>query len=65
MFMMFSLKRMDVFSVGDLGIQRGMAAFTGKNVNKLKTAKGDKKWKYMSETDMLEISEKFSPYRST
>jgi len=64
MFMMFSLKRMDVFSIGDLGIQRGMAAFAGKNVNKLKTAKGDKKWKYMSEADMLEMSEKFRPYRS-
>lgn len=35
----------------------------GKDVSKLK-AKGGGKWKYMSEKDMLEMSEKFSPYRS-
>lgn len=63
MFMCFGLKRMDVFSTGDLGVQRGMAAFVGRDVAKLK-AKGGGKWKYMSEKDMLEISEKFSPYRS-
>ncbi|KAK5171373.1 3-methyladenine DNA glycosylase [Saxophila tyrrhenica] len=62
MFMCFGLKRMDVFSTGDLGVQRGMAAFVGRDVAKLK-AKGGK-WKYMSEKDMLEISKKFSPYRS-
>jgi DNA-3-methyladenine glycosylase II len=39
-----------------------MAALMGKDISKLK-AKGGK-WKYMSEKDMLEISEKFSPYRS-
>jgi hypothetical protein len=42
--------------------RRGMAAFMGKDISKLK-AKGGGKWKYMSETDMLEISEKFTPYR--
>ncbi|KAI9712521.1 MAG: hypothetical protein M1812_006830 [Candelaria pacifica] len=62
MFACFALKRMDVFSTGDLGVQRGMAAYMGKDVGKLK-AKGGK-WKYMSEQDMLEHSEKFSPYRS-
>lgn len=62
MFAMFGLKRMDVFSTGDLGIQRGMAAFVGRDVAKLK-AKGGK-WKYMSEAEMKEISEKFAPYRS-
>lgn len=62
MFMCFGLKRMDVFSTGDLGVQRGMAAFIGKDVAKLKNKGG--KWKYMSEKDMLEMSEKFSPYRS-
>ncbi|KAL8746964.1 MAG: hypothetical protein Q9190_001084 [Brigantiaea leucoxantha] len=61
MFACFALKRMDVFSTGDLGVQRGMAVFVGKDVNKLK-AKGGK-WKYMSESDMIEHSEKFSPYR--
>ena len=76
MFACFALKRMDVFSTGDLGVQyvflmlvcteltvsrRGMAALIGKDVKKLK-AKGGK-WKYMSETDMLEIAEKFKPYR--
>lgn len=63
MFACFGLKRMDVFSTGDLGVQRGMAAFMGRDVGKLK-AKGGGKWKYMSEKDMLEGSEKYRPYRS-
>lgn len=63
MFMCFALKRMDVFSTGDLGVQRGMAAYAGKDVKKLK-AKGGGKWKYMSEKDMLETAERFRPYRS-
>ncbi|KAF2269209.1 DNA glycosylase [Lojkania enalia] len=62
MFACFGLKRMDVFSTGDLGVQRGMAVYTGKDVSKLK-AKGGK-WKYMSEKEMLDIAAKFSPYRS-
>ncbi|KAI4212482.1 MAG: hypothetical protein LQ351_004734 [Letrouitia transgressa] len=61
MFACFALKRMDVFSTGDLGIQRGMAVLMGKDINKLK-AKGGK-WKYMSESDMTEFATKFSPYR--
>ena len=63
MFATFSLKRMDILSTGDLGVQRGMAAYLGKDVSKLK-AKGGGKWKYLSEQDMLQHSEKFSPYRS-
>lgn len=39
-----------------------MAAFIGKDVKKLK-AKGGGKWKYMSEQDMLTLSQPFSPYR--
>ena len=39
-----------------------MAALMGKDVNKLKSG-GKGKWKYMTEKDMLEISEKFRPYR--
>ncbi|PTB68677.1 DNA glycosylase [Trichoderma citrinoviride] len=62
MFACFALKRMDVFSLGDLGVQRGMAAFVGRDVAKLKNKGG--KWKYMSEQDMVELSDKFSPYRS-
>ncbi|EMC97051.1 hypothetical protein BAUCODRAFT_121565 [Baudoinia panamericana UAMH 10762] len=62
MFMCFGLKRMDVFSTGDLGVQRGMAAYKGRDVAKLK-AKGGK-WKYMSEKEMLEVAEPFRPYRS-
>ncbi|OCL14275.1 DNA glycosylase [Glonium stellatum] len=62
MFACFALKRMNVFSTGDLGIQRGMAAYVGKDVTKLK-AKGGK-WKYMTEQEMLDVAEKFSPYRS-
>lgn len=63
MFACFGLKRMDVFSLGDLGVQRGLAAFVGRDVAKLK-AKGGGKWKYMSEKEMEEISERFRPYRS-
>lgn len=63
MFACFGLKRMDILSTGDLGVQRGMAAFFGKDVKKLK-AKGGGKWKYMSEQDMLEKSAPFAPYRS-
>lgn len=63
MFACFGLKRMDILSTGDLGVQRGMAAFMGKDVNKLK-AKGGGKWKYLTEQAMLENSEKFAPYRS-
>ncbi|KAG0652386.1 3MEA DNA glycosylase [Hyphodiscus hymeniophilus] len=62
MFACFSLKRMDVFSTGDLGVQRGMAAFKGRDVAKLKNGKG--KWKYMSEKEMEEMAENFRPYRS-
>lgn len=39
-----------------------MAVLVGKDISKLK-AKGGGKWKYMSEQDMLDISEKFAPYR--
>ncbi|KAH7356655.1 DNA glycosylase [Rhexocercosporidium sp. MPI-PUGE-AT-0058] len=63
MFACFGLKRMDVFSTGDLGVQRGMAVLAGRNVSKLKTSKGGK-WKYMSEKEMEEMAEKFRPYRS-
>ncbi len=62
MFACFALKRMDVFSSGDLGVQRGMAAFVGRDVAKLK-AKGGK-WKYMSEKEMEEIADRFRPYRT-
>jgi DNA-3-methyladenine glycosylase II len=62
MFACFGLKRMDVFSLGDLGVQRGMAAFVGRDIAKLK-AKGGK-WKYMSEKEMQEISDRFAPFRS-
>ncbi|ESZ97538.1 hypothetical protein SBOR_2085 [Sclerotinia borealis F-4128] len=67
MFACFALKRLDVFSTGDLGIQRGMAALVGRDVEKLKKAgkgaKGGGKWKYMAEKEMEEMAEKFSPYR--
>ncbi|KAI0024193.1 DNA glycosylase [Xylariomycetidae sp. FL0641] len=63
MFACFALKRMDVFSTGDLGVQRGMAAFEGRDVARLK-AKGGGKFKYMAEAEMEAIAAKFSPYRS-
>ena len=62
MFLMFALKRPDVLSTGDLGIQRGMAIWTGKNIANAKGKKG--KWKYMAEKEMLEEAEKWKPYRS-
>lgn len=62
MFACFGLKRTDVFSTGDLGVQRGMAAFIGKDVKKLKNKGG--KWKYLSEKEMLDLSAPFAPYRS-
>lgn len=62
MFACFGLKRMDVFSLGDLGVQRGMAAFVGRDVAKLRSKGG--KWKYMSEQDMVDLSDRFAPYRS-
>ncbi|KAJ6201872.1 DNA-3-methyladenine glycosylase, partial [Bipolaris maydis] len=62
MFACFGLKRMDVFSTGDLGVQRGMAVYAGRDVSKLKNKGG--KWKYMSEQEMLATAAKFSPYRS-
>jgi len=67
MFLMFGLKRMDVFSVGDLGIQRGMAAWQGRNVKALKKGGGGrgKKWKYMGEKEMMDLAAPFGPYRST
>ncbi|KAA8571675.1 hypothetical protein EYC84_001661 [Monilinia fructicola] len=68
MFACFALKRIDVFSTGDLGVQRGMARLLGQDVEKLKKAgkgaKGGGKWKYMTEKEMQEMAEKFKPYRS-
>lgn len=63
MFMCFGLKRMDVFSTGDLGVQRGMAAYKGRDVKKLKNSGKGGKWKYMSEKEMVEVAEGFRPYR--
>ncbi|KAI5840849.1 DNA glycosylase [Morchella snyderi] len=63
MFLVFGLKRMDVFSLGDLGIQRGQAVIAGRDVGKLKSG-GKGKWKYMSEEDMIKHSKPFRPYRS-
>ncbi|KAJ6257180.1 hypothetical protein Dda_8066 [Drechslerella dactyloides] len=68
MFLLFALKRTDVFATGDLGIQRGMAILAGRDVSKLKKAAKDstagKKWKYMTEDEMLRLSEQYRPYRS-
>ena len=43
--------------------RRGIAAYLGKDVAKLK-AKGGGKWKYVDEKTMLEQSARFAPYRS-
>lgn len=42
--------------------RKGCAAFMGRDVNKIK-AKGGGKFKYMSEKEMLELAQKFAPYR--
>ena len=63
MFLLFALKRTDVFSVGDLGIQRGFAALLGRDVEKLKKS-GKGKWKYMGQKEMLQEAEAYRPYRS-
>jgi DNA-3-methyladenine glycosylase II len=54
MLLMFTLGREDVFAVDDLGIQQAMVAI-------YKLDKTDKK---KLRADMLQISEKWSPYRS-
>ena len=75
MFLIFGLGRWDVFSTGDLGVQRGMAVWDGRDVGRLKAAgrkeagvggkvKGGVKWKYMSEGDMRGLSEGFAPWRT-
>lgn len=38
-----------------------MAVYMGRDVGKLKNKGG--KWKYMSEKEMIDIAEKFRPYR--
>ncbi|EGS18332.1 uncharacterized protein CTHT_0063560 [Thermochaetoides thermophila DSM 1495] len=43
MFAVFALKRMDVFSTGDLGVQRGLARFMGKDVGRLRNGGGERK----------------------
>lgn len=63
MFLIFQLHRADVFSIGDLGIQRGMARLVGKDAAKNPAVKSNK-WKYMAEKDMREMSETFKPYRT-
>ncbi|CCU78221.1 DNA-3-methyladenine glycosylase [Blumeria hordei DH14] len=62
MFACFGLKHIDIFSTGDLGIQKNMAAFVGRDISVLKTKSG--KWKYMNESEMQQRAEKFKPYRS-
>lgn len=57
------LKLIAILSEALTTCRRGMAAYMGRDVSKLK-AKGGGKWKYMSEQDMLDIASHFSPYRS-
>lgn len=62
MFACFGLKKLDVFSTQDVGVQRGMALLLGRDVNKMRKNSG--KWKYISEDEMENIANKFKPYRS-
>ncbi|POS85350.1 hypothetical protein EPUL_000708 [Erysiphe pulchra] len=61
MFACFCLKRIDIFSTQDIGIQRGMAILLGRDVAKLRKTKG--KWRYITEKEMEEMANKFRPYR--
>lgn len=63
MFLVFSLKRPDVISLTDIGVQRGMALFftgTAKPIS----IKPSARFKYMSEADMIRHSEPWKPFRS-
>ncbi|ORY75728.1 DNA glycosylase, partial [Protomyces lactucae-debilis] len=63
MFLIFSLKRTDCLSYGDIGIQRGMAHWLGKDVKDKRThSKG--KFKYVSQQEMDQTSEAWRPFRS-
>jgi DNA-3-methyladenine glycosylase II len=62
MFLIFGLRRPDVMSMGDLGLQRGMAHWLGKDVKALRGKKG--KNKYMSPDEMEALAEPYRPYRS-
>ncbi|KAJ1961763.1 hypothetical protein IWQ62_003756 [Dispira parvispora] len=60
MFLIFHLKRLDVFPVLDLGIRRGMGLHFD-----LKTAKGTgKKSKDFNHAELITLAEKWKPYRS-
>lgn len=61
-FIFFVLPGDDAYSSDPLPCRRGMAAFMGRDVSKLK-AKGGGKFKYMSEKEMVDIAAPFSPYR--
>ncbi|RKF62027.1 DNA-3-methyladenine glycosylase [Erysiphe neolycopersici] len=62
MFACFCLKKTDIFSTQDIGIQRGMAILLGRDVAKLKKMSG--KWRYITEKEMEEMANRFKPYRS-
>lgn len=61
MFACFCLKRTDIFSTQDIGIQRGMAILLGRNVAELRKTSG--KWRYITEKEMEDMANKFRPYR--
>lgn len=58
MFLLFWLRRMDVFPVGDLGVRRGVARFLGRTWKKGTKDGGVK------DEEMREVGERFRPYRS-
>ncbi|CCG82681.1 Putative uncharacterized protein [Taphrina deformans PYCC 5710] len=63
MFMMFSLKHWDILSPGDIGIQRGMSYFVGKDPRNKSTHNKNKAQKYMSEAEMKAATESWKPFR--
>ena len=62
MFLIFALRRPDVLSTTDLGIQRGMAHWIGKNIKTATSKSG--KYKYMNEQEMTSHAESWRPFRS-
>lgn len=63
MFLMFSLKRTDVLSTRDIGLQRGMSYWSGRNP-KDKSTHHKGAHKYLTVAEMTELTDPWRPYRS-
>lgn len=67
MFLMFSLHRVDVLSYGDIGIQRGMSYWLGRDARDKSThvsKGGGGKFKFVTQRQMDALADTWRPYRS-